>query len=284
MIRRKGIILAGGKGTRLNPLTITVCKQLLPVYDKPLIYYPLSTLLSANIKDILIITNPNEDIFFKKLLGNGNQLGIKIDYKIQPNPGGIAQAYILAEEYLEGQSSVLILGDNIFHGEALNKKMMSASSKNNGGHIFGYSVSDPQRYGIVDFDSQMNVRSIVEKPKSPKTNYAIPGIYFLDSRAPEFAKSLRPSKRGELEITSLLKKYQIENNLTLDLLTDGFAWFDAGTFDSLLEASNYIRAITLRQGHSIGHPEFIAYKKGLIDSKKFKKFLSTSNFKFKDFL
>ena len=260
MTERKGIILAGGSGTRLYPLTIAVSKQLLPIYDKPMVYYPLTVLMLAKIRDILIITTPEDQAQFGRLLGDGSQWGIKVSYKIQPNPEGLAQAFILAEDFLAGSPSAMILGDNIFFGHGLPEILAAADEKKSGATVFGYHVSDPERYGVVDFDVDGTVRAIIEKPQFPSSNYAITGLYFVDGTAPERAKSVKPSARGELEITSFLETYRHDNILHVEKMGRGYAWLDTGTHASLLDASNFVRTLTERQGLQIGSPDEIAYK------------------------
>jgi glucose-1-phosphate thymidylyltransferase len=262
---RKGIILAGGIGTRLFPLTLVTSKQMLPVYDKPMIYYPLTVLMLAGITEVLVIVKPNDISQFKALLGDGSQWGIKIVYKEQPKPEGLAQSFILAEEFLEGCPSVLILGDNIFHSIGLEQNLKAASKKNTGATIFGHHVSDPEHYGVLEFDEDKNIISIEEKPKKPKSNFAITGLYFMDGTAPERAKLVKPSDRGELEITSLLESYKNDNILDVQLLGRGCAWFDTGTHSSLFEASSYIKTMTQRQNLQIGSPDELAYLLGLIE-------------------
>ena len=261
---RKGIILAGGIGTRLFPLTLVTSKQMLPVYDKPMIYYPLTVLMLAGITEVLVIIKPADTSQFKALLGDGSQWGIKILYKEQPKPEGLAQSFILAEEFLDGDPSVLILGDNIFHSIGLEKNLKEASKKNIGATIFGHHVSDPQDYGVIELDKNKKIVSIEEKPIKPKSNYAITGLYFMDETAPTRAKLVEPSERGELEITSLLESYKKDNNLDVQLLGRGCAWFDTGTHSSLFEASNYIKTMTQRQNLQIGSPDELAYLLGLI--------------------
>lgn len=265
---RKGIILAGGMGTRLFPLTLATSKQMLPVYDKPMIYYPLTVLMLAGITEILVIVKPDDISQFKALLGNGSQWGVKISYKEQLKPEGLAQSFIIAEEFLDGCPSILILGDNIFHSIGLEENLKAASKKNTGATIFGHHVSDPEHYGVVEFDEDKNIISIEEKPKKPKSNYAITGLYFMDETASERAKLVKPSDRGELEITSLLTSYQNDNTLDIQLLGRGCAWFDTGTHSSLFEASSYIKTMTQRQNLQIGSPDELAYSLGLIDRSK----------------
>ena len=260
MTERKGIILAGGSGTRLYPLTIGVSKQLLPVYDKPMIYYPLTVLMLAGIREILVISTPDDLPQYKRVLGDGSQWGITLSYKEQPSPDGLAQAFILAEDFLDGAPSALILGDNIFFGHGLPEVLAAADAKQNGATVFGYHVNDPERYGVVGFDSSGKVNSIIEKPKEPASNYAVTGLYFVDGTAPKRAKQVKPSSRGELEITSLLESYLEEDNLTVEKMGRGFAWLDTGTHGSLLDAGNFVRTITERQGLQVGSPDEVAYQ------------------------
>ena len=260
MVKRKGIILAGGSGTRLYPLTMGVSKQLLPIYDKPMIYYPLSVLMLAGIQDILVITTPDDQKQFKRVLGDGSQWGIRLRYKEQLSPDGLAQAFLLAEEFLDGAPSVLILGDNIFFGHGLPEILFKADQRERGGTVFGYHVTDPERYGVLGFDEAGSVNSIVEKPDQPASNYAITGLYFVDETAPDRAKQVQASKRGEIEITSLLESYQKEGSLIVEKLGRGFAWLDTGTHNSLLDAGNFVRTLTERQGLQVGSPDEVAYK------------------------
>lgn len=263
---RKGIILAGGSGTRLYPLTMSVSKQLLPIYDKPMIYYPLSVLMLAGIKDILLITTPQDQPLFQKMLGDGSQWGINLNYEIQKNPDGLAQAFIIAEAFLDGAPSALILGDNIFFGNNLHDLLVKTSAQTIGATIFGYHVSDPERYGVVDFDENGHVKSIVEKPPVPASNYAVTGLYFVDETASERAKAVQPSARGELEITTLLENYRADHILHVERLRRGLAWLDTGTHTSLLEAGNFVRTMTERQGLQVGSPDEIAFRQGWIDA------------------
>jgi glucose-1-phosphate thymidylyltransferase len=265
MTERKGIILAGGSGTRLYPLTIGVSKQLLPVYDKPMIYYPLTVLMLAGIREILIISTPEDLPQYKRVLGDGSQWGIRLSYIEQPSPDGLAQAFILAEDFLDGAPSALILGDNIFFGHGLPEVLAAADTKKIGATVFGYHVNDPERYGVVGFDDAGNVNSIIEKPKEPASSYAVTGLYFVDGTAPERAKKVQPSARGELEITSLLESYLKEDNLTVEKMGRGFAWLDTGTHGSLLDAGNFVRTITERQGLQVGSPDEVAFKLKWID-------------------
>lgn len=267
MTKRKGIILAGGSGTRLYPLTMAVSKQLMPVYDKPMIYYPLTVLMLAGIKDILIITTPHDQEQYKRLLGDGTQWGIKLEYVIQASPDGLAQAFILAEPFLKGSPSAMILGDNIFFGHGLPDILRDADLQLTGGTVFGYHVADPERYGVVEFDDGENVKSIIEKPKLPKSNYAVTGLYFLDSSASERAKKITPSNRGELEITTLLNTYLDDNLLTVKRIGRGYTWLDTGTHSSLLDAANFVRTVNDRQGLQIGSPDEVAFQMKWIDSK-----------------
>lgn len=263
----KGIILAGGSGTRLYPLTRVTSKQLLPVYDKPMIYYPLSVLMTAGIKEILIISTPQDTPRFKELLGDGKSFGITLSYAVQPSPDGLAQAFIIGEEFIGNDTVAMILGDNIFYGHGFTKMLKEAknNAENGKATIFGYGVKDPQRFGIVEFDKDGNVLSVEEKPKNPKSNYCITGLYFYDNRAVEFAKKIKPSERGELEITDLNAMYLANGDLTVQLLDRGFAWLDTGTMDSLFEAAEFVRVLSQRQDVTISAPEEIAYRNGWID-------------------
>lgn len=265
MTKRKGIILAGGSGTRLWPITMGVSKQLLPIYDKPMIYYPLSVLLLGGIREIAIITTPEDQSQFMRLLGDGSQWGISLTYIVQPSPDGLAQAYLLARDFLAGAPSVLVLGDNIFFGHGLPEMLAAAEAKDYGGTVFGYRVADPERYGVVDFDKDGIVRGIVEKPEVPPSNFAVTGLYYLDGRAPELAAQVKPSARGELEITDLLELYRAEGSLSVERMGRGFAWLDTGTHGSLLDAGNFVRTLQARQGLQVGCPDEIAYRNGWID-------------------
>ena len=264
-MNRKGIILAGGSGTRLWPITMGVSKQLLPIYDKPMIYYPLSVLMLGGIRDIAIITTPEDQSQFIRLLGDGSQWGLQLTYIVQPSPDGLAQAYLLARDFLAGEPSVLVLGDNIFFGHGLPEMLAAAAAKPQGGTVFGYRVSDPERYGVVDFDADGNVRRIIEKPAKPPSNFAITGLYYLDGRAPDLAALVKPSVRGELEIADLLEIYRAEGSLNVERMGRGFAWLDTGTHGSLLDAGNFVRTLQARQGLQVGCPDEIAYHSGWID-------------------
>ena len=264
-MKRKGIILAGGSGTRLWPITMGVSKQLLPLYDKPMIYYPLSVLMLSGIRDIAIITTPEDQQQFERLLGDGTQWGLSFTYIVQPSPDGLAQAYLLAKDFLAGAPSALVLGDNIFFGHGLPEVLAAADARSVGGSIFGYHVTDPERYGVVDFEPDGQIRAIVEKPAVPPSRYAVTGLYFLDGRAPEFAEQVQPSARGELEITDLLEIYRAQGDLHLERMGRGFAWLDTSMHASLLDAGNFVRTLTERQGLQVGSPDEIAYQAGWID-------------------
>ena len=265
MTTRRGIILAGGSGTRLYPLTQSVSKQLLPVYDKPMIYYPLSVLMLAGIREVLIINTPHEQALFKRLLGDGSQWGMQIEYAVQPSPDGLAQAYLIGRDFVDGQPSCLVLGDNIFYGHGLTELLRRASARETGATVFGYWVRDPERYGVAEFDSTGRVIGLEEKPVAPRSHYAVTGLYFYDGHASDHAASLRPSLRGELEITDLNRCYLDQGALQLERLGRGYAWLDTGTHGSLLEASTYIETIEKRQGLRVCCPEEIAYFNGWID-------------------
>jgi glucose-1-phosphate thymidylyltransferase len=270
MVERKGIILAGGSGTRLYPITMGVSKQLLPIYDKPMIYYPLTALMLAGIREICVITTPQDQDQFRRTLGDGSQWGVSLSYVAQPSPDGLAQAYILAEEFLAGAPSAMVLGDNIFFGHGLPKLMARADTQPEGGTVFGYHVADPERYGVVAFDKAGAVQEIIEKPAVPPSNYAVTGLYFLDGTAPARARQVTPSARGELEITTLLGMYLSEGLLKVETMGRGYAWLDTGTHASLLDAGNFVRTLEERQGLQAGCPEEIAFNRGWIDADQLK--------------
>lgn len=262
---RKGIILAGGSGTRLHPMTRVVSKQLMPIYDKPMIYYPLSTLMHSGIKDVLLISTPKDINLYSDLLGDGAQWGMNIEYAVQPSPDGLAQAFILGEDFIGSNPSTLILGDNIFYGHNMNIKLSSANARELGATVFAYHVNDPERYGVVEFNSNMEALNIEEKPLKPKSNYAVTGLYFYDHQVCSIAREIKPSKRGELEITDINKTYLEQGQLNVEIMGRGFTWLDTGTYDSLLEASNFISILQKRQGLQVACPEEVAFKNDWID-------------------